>query len=93
VTETAWRRFLGTSVAGERPRFRWQEAHSPARSAPAPASGAARFTLPPWATTPAVVAQPAWVVEATATDAQGRAVRYQLAYEPFSGRLIGVVRQ
>ena len=36
---------------------------------------------------------PAWLVDATATGSKGEVLHYQLAYEPFSGRLIAAVRQ
>lgn len=35
-------------------------------------------------------AKAAWVVDATATDAAGKAVQYRLTYEPVGGKLVGV---
>lgn len=33
-----------------------------------------------------------WVIDATATNSSGPAVRYQFSYEPIGGRLVGVTK-
>jgi hypothetical protein len=60
----------------------------------AAAAGAAfRWKADRAAAGPSATDAPAWLVNATAAGPKGEALHYQLAYEPFGGRLIAVVRQ
>jgi hypothetical protein len=47
------------------------------------------------ATAPALASTgaPAWITETTATSKDGKPLRYRLEFEPFGGKLVGVVRQ
>ena len=94
-----WQPLLGSAAEVVSARFRWRSVGTPKRSTPALGQGpvnadrlsdVVRRSPPP---PPILATRPSWLVEVVAQDDAGKRITYQFEYEPFGGRLIGVVRQ
>lgn len=94
-----WQPVLGSGAEVVSARFRWRSAGTPKRSAPALGQAPVnadklpeivRKNPPP---PPILATRPSWLVEVVARDDGAKRLTYEFEYEPFGGKLIGVVRQ
>jgi hypothetical protein len=87
--------FLGQSVLADSSTFRWRGDVSPVKADGTPPKVRPGFApaAPPSTGPPPLAIRPVWVVGVTTDPGSASSAHYRLEYEPFGGRLVGVVRQ